>query len=160
MLIGGTILFFVFEYSNGKTMGSYSFIAKTFNSMFQSVTTRTAGFNTIPLDEMSEPSKILTIVLMFIGAAPGSTAGGVKVTTIGVLMAVVINQIKGKNEILLFNRQIAYQTIMRAISIVGLGITWIIIVTGVVVAVEDGFIYKQFCLKSLLHLEQLGLVQA
>ena len=71
---------------------------KMHHALFQSVTTRTAGFNTIDLDSMTEISKIISVVLMFIGAAPGSTGGGMKITTMVVLLMTVISIIRGRTE--------------------------------------------------------------
>ncbi len=81
LVLFGTIFFFTSEYSNPATMGPLNFFEKINAAVFHSVTCRTAGYNSLPLNEMNEMSKITSIFLMFIGAAPGSTGGGIKVTT-------------------------------------------------------------------------------
>lgn len=138
LLVSGTIFFLIFESTNPATLGEYGFIGKLSNSFFMSVTTRTAGFNTIPLNDMSEISKIFTNIFMFIGAAPGSTAGGVKVTTIGILLAVMISQIRGRQETLIYSKRISQQVIMKALTIIGLGCLWVVITTTVLFGLEGG----------------------
>ncbi|HOM02562.1 MAG TPA: potassium transporter TrkG, partial [Acetivibrio sp.] len=95
LLLSGALLFFAFEFNNPATLGSLSLPSKIIAAFFQSATSRSAGFNSIPLNQMRETSKLITIILMFIGAAPGSTGGGVKITTFAVMIATIISQSKG-----------------------------------------------------------------
>jgi len=138
LLFAGTVFFFLFERSNASTLGPLSLQNKLLNSFFMSVTTRTAGFNTIDINDMSEISKIFTCLFMFIGAAPGSTAGGVKVTTIAILLAVMMSQIRGRQETLVFGKRIIQPVIMKALTIVGLSSLWVIITTTVILGIEGG----------------------
>ena len=87
-------------------------------SYFQAVTARTAGFNTVDIGFLSPATLFFIIILMFIGASPGSTGGGIKTTTAGVMFAIFINRLKGKQNITIFNRTIGQETISRTISIV------------------------------------------
>ena len=100
LVLGGTVLMFLFEHNNVNTISNMSFIDKVMNSFFASVTPRTAGFNSIPTDGMTTAGQFLTIILMFIGGSPGSTAGGIKTTTIGILIVTVICVIRGREDLI------------------------------------------------------------
>lgn len=91
------------------------------DAFFQSVTARTAGFNTVDIATLSTPSQEVLMGLMFIGAAPGSTGGGVKVTTLLVLIAVVATVIRGRDDVVLARRRLAFETISQAMALVLLG---------------------------------------
>ncbi|MCX7543150.1 TrkH family potassium uptake protein [Corynebacterium sp. P5848] len=91
---------------------------KLLNSFFQSVTTRTAGFNTVDLGGFHPSSLLLTDVLMFIGGGSGGTAGGVKVTTVAVLVAVVVAEIRGAEHVSAYSRRIPQRTIRQALTVI------------------------------------------
>lgn len=116
VLLGGGLIF-LFEYSNPETIGSLSLIDKIQVSLFQSVTTRTAGFASIPQESLSDPSAIVCLVLMFIGGSPVGTAGGIKTVTVVVLIASAIANIKGKNEVPLMNRRVSKSAIEKAAAV-------------------------------------------
>jgi len=137
LLILGTILFFFFEYSNPNTTAGLSLFEKINASFFHSTVSRTAGFNSLPLEEMTELSKITTIILMFIGGASGSTAGGIKVTTFSIILFAIISQIRGSRPVA-FNSSISYNAINRAIAIIGLAVSWVIFITALVLVIERG----------------------
>jgi len=139
LLISGTLFFFATEFSNSKTMGPLNIFEKINASFFQSTAARTAGFNSINLNDMKEISKVFTVFLMFVGAAPGSTGGGVKVTTIGVLIMVVFSQIRGSGDIILFKRKIQQYTINKALSITGLSAILVITITTIIVSLQSNF---------------------
>lgn len=115
LLLGGMVLFFVFEYNY--TFKDMNFGSKLLNSFFCSVTPRTAGFNSVEISEMNPVSRMLTTVLMFIGGSSGSTAGGVKTTTIAVLILCVIANLRNKDEITVFNNRITLDTVRRAVAV-------------------------------------------
>ncbi len=133
ILIGiGFVLYYVIERQNtGSTyaLGSLPTWQQPLAALFQSVTTRTAGFNSIDQATLSDSSKFLTTILMFIGAAPGSTAGGIKITTFTVIIATVISDIRGEDNPLLFRHRLARETFTRALAIFGLAFS--IVVVGV-----------------------------
>ena len=129
LLISGLIFFFMLEYSNVETIGNLSLPNKIMASMFQSVTPRTAGFNTLPTGQLNDTSQFLTIVYMFIGGSPGSTAGGIKTATLGVLLLAVYSEIIGKDEINFSKRRIDYETVSRCMSILFIAIALVIFVT-------------------------------
>lgn len=117
LIVVGTILFFIFEYNNPLTMQSYSLIEKVEASFFQSVTTRTAGFATIPQENFTNASSIVSLLLMFIGGSPVGTAGGIKTVTFVILLATAASVIKNKRTIDVFNRQISEKSIKKAIVV-------------------------------------------
>lgn len=136
LLISGAILFYIFESGNPATMGKLSLFEKINAAIFQSITPRTAGYNSLPLNEMKDISKFTTIILMFIGAAPGSTAGGIKVTTFGVILFAVVSQIKGSNDTIIYKRKVSPTIVIKAMAIVILSISLVFIVTTIILAVE------------------------
>lgn len=117
LVLLGTLLFFIFEYNNPLTMAEFSFIDKLQASLFQSVTTRTAGFATIPQQNLSNASAIISLLLMFIGGSPVGTAGGVKTVTIVVLIVSALATIRNKDEVVLFHRTIPKQAISKAVAV-------------------------------------------
>ena len=118
LLIGGTLIFALLEWNNPETLGKLPVGTKILAAAFQSVTLRTAGFNTISQAGLSQPSQLLSMLLMFIGGASGSTAGGVKVASVGVLIYSVWCNAIGKKETILFHRKITSDHFIRAVSII------------------------------------------
>ena len=118
LLILGTLAFLVLEYDNPDTFGSLTFPQKLMAAWFQSVTPRTAGFNTISIGQMTEASLFLTIALMFIGASPGSTGGGIKTTTFRLLFCCTTAVIEGQEDVECYQRQIPPPMILKTISVV------------------------------------------
>lgn len=118
LLFTGTILYFTFEYHNPATIGHFTFSQKLLAASFQSVTTRTAGFVTIPQKGLTTPSIIVTLFLMFTGGSPVGTAGGVKTTTLAIIFLAVIATIRGREDIICFNRRISPKTARKALAVV------------------------------------------
>ncbi len=125
------ILFFLMEYSNPGTMKELSLKGKFLASLFQAVTPRTAGFNTIDLSGMQNSSKLLTIILMFIGGSPASTAGGIKTSTLAILILAVRTLVVGKANVEIFGRRISYRAVNKSLAVVFIGI--IIVVGGTMI---------------------------
>ncbi|MBM7661922.1 trk system potassium uptake protein TrkH [Bacillus mesophilus] len=109
-------IFFI-EYNNPHTLGSLSFMEKIWASYFQGVAPRTAGFNTLDLAALKEPTILLIIILMFIGAGSGSTGGGIKLTTFILIVFSVISFLKGREDIVVLRRTIKERLIVKALSI-------------------------------------------
>ena len=114
LIILGAFLFFVIEYNNPDTISNFSLYDKIMVSTFQSVTTRTAGFATIPQENFTDASAFITMLLMFIGGSPTGTAGGIKTVTLIVLVASAMSVIKNKRTVDLFNRQLSIEVIKKA----------------------------------------------
>lgn len=117
LVVGGTLVILVFEYRNPDTIGNMSFGDKLMASMFQSVTTRTAGFETIAQKNFTDSSSIISMLLMFIGGSPMGTAGGVKTTTLAVLVLTAVAYFRGKRNTDVFHRQILGENVRTAIVV-------------------------------------------
>ena len=127
LVLGGGILFLVFEYGNPETLGGLSLTDKIQAALFQSVTTRTAGFFTIDQSCFGDASMVLTLFLMFTGGSPMGTAGGVKTTTLAILILTVAAYLKGKSDTEVFNRKIREENIRTGIVVIILGFTVLLI---------------------------------
>ena len=118
LLIVGTILFAIFEWNNNDTLGNMSTGDKILNSIFQSVSTRTAGISTINQGGLTGGGYFLTIFLMCVGAGPNSTAGGLKVTTLFILLLFMFKLPNSEGDIRLRNRKVSRRIVMKAIRII------------------------------------------
>lgn len=136
LLLVGTLFFFILEYSNPDTLGQMSFIDKVFAAIFASVVPRTAGFNSIDVSLMRESSAFLTIILMFIGGSPGSTAGGIKTVTFGVILISTISIIRGKRDTEAFKKTINPEIISKSLAIVTAGMGLVILIAFVLTITE------------------------
>ncbi|MDH4210046.1 MAG: TrkH family potassium uptake protein [candidate division WOR-3 bacterium] len=116
LVIAGFIAFFFFEFDGAFL--NYPVTAKIWGALFQSVTPRTAGFNTIPIASLSAISLTIMMILMFIGASPGSTGGGIKTTTFAILLLSLKNILQGKADIEVFKRTIPSTVVYKALAIV------------------------------------------
>lgn len=137
LLISGTILTFALECDNIQIMKNDTLQTKILKSAFQSTTLRTAGFYSVPQNELTSVSKLSAVCLMFIGGSPASTAGGIKTVTLGVIILLVINYIKGRQEINIFNRKISNAAINRAIVVISISIFIIIVAVGSLMISEN-----------------------
>lgn len=133
----GAVLFFIFEYNNPLTMGNHNLFDKIQLSLFQSVTTRTAGFATIPQENFTNASAVISLLLMFMGGSPVGTAGGVKTVTIAVLVITAYSMVKDKNEITVFNRAISQKAVKKAIAVVGTSFVIMFVSTVLLSLVTD-----------------------
>lgn len=117
LIIIGTVGYFLIEFNNPDTIGDMNIFEKGMASMFQSVTTRTAGYMTVPQSGLHEGSKMLGCILMFIGGSPAGTAGGIKTTTMAMLFLTVICVLRGRKDTECFNRRIDNDTVRSGITI-------------------------------------------
>lgn len=136
LLLSGLVLFCFLEWNNSETIGNLSTGGKILASFFQSTTTRTAGFNTIDTDKMTVPSKFLTILFMFIGGSPGSTAGGIKTTTLAVIIILLFSVLKGKDDTEVFKRRLPVSIINRALIITIISVFFVGTVTFLLTITE------------------------
>lgn len=118
LLFGGAFLIGIFEWNNPSTIGSMNFGEKILNCLFQSVSMRTAGFSMVNNANLTQNSQLVSVALMFIGGASGSTAGGVKVATVGILFYTVLCVSIGKTEINIFKRRLSNESFMRAVAVI------------------------------------------
>ena len=127
----------MYEYNNPLTFKDYTFFEKIQGAVFQSVTTRTAGFATVPQENLTEGAATFSLLLMFIGGSPVGTAGGVKTVTFAVLLASAIASVKNKNEVSLFDRNISKYAISKAIAVVAMSFAIMFISSLLLLAVTD-----------------------
>lgn len=130
LIFAGALAVFVFEYNNPLTIKGYSLFDKVQVSLFQSITTRTAGFVTIPQQNLTNASAIVSLLLMFIGGSPVGTAGGIKTVTIMVLVASAFATIRNEEDVVLFDRTISKQAVRKAVAVVSM--SFIIMFTSTV----------------------------
>ncbi|TAF64096.1 MAG: hypothetical protein EAZ55_12290 [Cytophagales bacterium] len=135
LIISGAILFFLTE--TKYTLQNKTFLEASVASFFQSVTTRTAGFNTVDMGALATPTILILIILMFIGAAPGSTGGGIKTTTFWLLIVSSISNIQGKKNVEISKRTISNDTINKAFSLFFLAIVYNIICIMLLTTVQS-----------------------
>lgn len=136
LLIGGWLLFLGAEHLNPKTLGPLPINDQMLAAWFQTVTPRTAGFNTIDQTQMSLFAQMVTIALMFIGASPGGTGGGVKTTALAILIGCTISVLRGRESVLMFQRQIPQRIVQKATAVV-VGSSFTIILGTLIMAVFD-----------------------
>ena len=136
LLFGGALFIGIFEWGNPATIGSMSIGEKILNSLFQSVSMRTAGFSMVDNASLTQSSQLLSVALMFIGGGSGSTAGGVKVATVGILFYTVFCVSVGKTEVNIFKRKLSSVSFMRAVSIIIIQLFLVILGTSVIAHIE------------------------
>lgn len=136
LLLIGAIIIFLFEMNSVKTLAPLNWSGKFLGSLFQSISPRTAGYNSLDMSQLKIGTWFILIVLMFIGASPSSTGGGIKTTTFGVILAAVMATTKGKEDAEIYERRIAKDLVYKAMTIIMLALTWIAFVTLIMSFVE------------------------
>lgn len=152
-----TILIFLFEFGNDKTLGSLSLTGKGLGAWFHGVTPRTAGSNTLSIADLTHSTLFLTIFLMFIGGGSGSTAGGIKISTFSVLITTVWCQFKGKEDVVLYKRRIEMETILKALTVATSGVLIVTTVTFLLSITEKGFPFIMYLFESASAFGTAGL---
>ena len=138
LIFAGTALILVLEFTNERTIGNLPFGEKILASFFQSVTTRTAGFCTVPQEGLRRCTVIVCSVLMFIGGSPSGTAGGIKTTTFTVLVASLISALSERNNTEILKRTLNAETVRKATSVFSLSFFVMIISLTAFCAVQPG----------------------
>nr|WP_330389574.1 TrkH family potassium uptake protein [Geosporobacter ferrireducens] len=157
-LIGlGFIMILILEYSNPATMGNLPLRGKLLSGMFHGITPRTAGFNTLPTDQLTTASIFLTIVLMFIGGSSASTAGGVKTTTAGVVIWTIVSVIKGNDDTEIFQKRIPRDIINRSLAVIGIAMLLIVLMTMVLSITEKDFSFVEIFFEATSAFGTVGL---
>jgi potassium uptake TrkH family protein len=134
LLVGGTILIGIVE--SGRGVISLSSVQGWLDAFFQSVTARTAGFNTIPTGALTVPTVIIVACLMFVGASPGSTGGGIKTSTLAVLLAFVRSMVQNRADVEVGHRRIPDLAVRAAVSVFLLAIAWVVAATLILCITE------------------------
>ena len=122
LIVTGTLLTLVTEWNNPSTIGNMSLGGKLANSFFYSITLRAAGFNTFDIASMNSVTKLFSILMMFIGCAPGSTGGGIKITTFAIILMTVVSVIKNKRDTIIMGRKIDKESVYKSLSIIVLAL--------------------------------------
>ncbi len=118
LIVGGGLLILICEYNNPATIGEMSFFDKIQVSLFQSITTRTAGFASVPQENLRDTTTIVSMAMMLVGGSPVGTAGGMKTVTVAVLICSAFAIIRNKREATLFGRRVSSDSIRRAVAVV------------------------------------------
>lgn len=137
LVLGGGLLTALWEWNNPATLGALPVQSRPMAALFQSVTLRTAGFNTVDQSALTGPSKLLGVIWMFIGGSPGSTAGGIKTVSVAVLLLTALSAVRGRSRVHVFGRTISPRSIMNAVTMLVVGVVLVLGGTMVLLACED-----------------------
>ena len=157
LIVVGMLFILIVEYKNVGTLGNLSLKGKILSSLFQSVTIRTAGFATIDLTILHQATLFIMMIFMFVGASPASTGGGVKTTTIAVLILTVKSFLLGKEDIEVFGRRITSSTVRKSVGIFFVGV--LAVLTGIllIVLIEPKFDLLEASFEVVSALATVGL---
>lgn len=133
----GALMMFALEFNNPQTLQPLSWGDRIMSSFFHSISSRSGGVSTLSMADMQTSTQFLFILLMFIGAAPGSTGGGIKVTVFAILIGAMLAMIRGREDIVFFRRRLSKVSIMRAITQTWLALFLVIMVAMMLSAIED-----------------------
>lgn len=158
LLLLGFVTIFIFEYNNPNTLGNLSFVDKVFAASFQSMAPRTAGFNSVDMASITNASTFIIIVLMFIGGSPGSTAGGIKTTTVGALIYAMISVIQGKTDVEAFKKRLPNVIVYRSLTVVGIAMGIVSIVT-IVLSITENASFIDIFFESVSAFATVGLTR-
>lgn len=161
LIIAGAVLIFILEYNNVDTLKNLSMSGKIQASIFQSVSPRTAGYNSIEIGALKMPTVAVIVLLMFIGGSSASTAGGIKTTTAGIIVISIYNYIKGKRDIEIFEKRITYPMVIKALSIVGIAAFIISLVTFILTITEANtkYDYLDMLFETISAFSTVGLTR-
>jgi trk system potassium uptake protein TrkH len=146
----GTVGYLIAEWNNPLTLGNMNIGQKILNAFFMAITPRTAGFNNIDFNDATAFSKLLTMILMFIGASPASTGGGIKTTTAAVLLLVIISGFKSKDRVILNKQYINTRIALKAASVAGAFLILTILFTMALLITENGLDNNLYNLETIL----------
>ncbi|MEX3619724.1 TrkH family potassium uptake protein [Paenibacillus glucanolyticus] len=138
LLLVGFIVILIFEFTNPRTLGSLNWGGKFLGALFQSVTPRTAGANTIDITGLRQATQFFIVILMFIGASPGSTGGGIKTTTFTIMVGAVIAMMRGRDDIVMFRYRLAQERVLKALTIALLALLLVLAVSMILSTTEEG----------------------
>jgi len=154
LLVLGAVIFFISEYNN--EMKGLHFLDRIMASYFQSVTTRTAGFNTIDTANLSRGSSFISGILMFIGASPGSTGGGVKTTALVVVLVAVIAMFRGHDDVNIFKRKVSERIIKKVMALVAASVALLAVMIFLLLMFEP-FTFEKTVFEAISAFGTVGL---
>lgn len=152
----GWVLYSWFEWTNPATLGSLSTLDTAVNGFFQSVTTRTVGFNAVDTGSLDDPSELLTMILMFIGGGSGSTAGGIKVTTFALLGWVMWAEVRGERDVTVFRRRVPTDVQRQALTVALMAVGGVVLSAMILLALTS-FRLSDVVFESVSALGTVGL---
>jgi trk system potassium uptake protein len=163
LIVFSTILLLLFEWNN--TIKDLSIGNKIQSAAFQAITPRTAGFNTLDIKSMTNSSLLFIIILMFIGASPGSTGGGIKTTTFAVAIAIALSRLKDRRQVVIFNKGVPESTISKSIAITFCALFFITVITLILMMTEhpanvqsnSGFLFIEVIFEAFSAIGTVGL---
>lgn len=156
LLIIGTVVMFALEYNNNSTIGLLNPLNKAMAAFYLSATSRTAGFTLMNIGSLGNASLFLIIVLMFIGGSPGSTSGGIKTTTFAVIFATIHSIGRGKDEVVLFNRQMDPDLIKRALALFFVS-SAIVVIATMCICINESFSFMSILFEVVSAFATVGL---
>ncbi|BAQ61958.1 potassium uptake protein [Geminocystis sp. NIES-3708] len=157
LLLFGTIAFYITEYHNDNTFATFPVQEKMITAWFQSVTTRTAGFNTIDIGKMTTAGLFISIGLMFVGASPSGTGGGIKTTTLSILINSTRSVLRGQENVVMYEREVPVSLILKATAVVfGSAIT-VVIMTFTISLIHPDFQFIDILFEVVSAFATVGL---
>lgn len=156
LIITGTVAFFILEFNNPETMGNEPIGTKLLMSLFQSVTPRTAGYLTVLQENLTDSSYIITMLLMIIGGSPMGTAGGLKTTTIAMVIMCVLGVVKGKKDTEAFGRRISSENIRTGITVITISMATLVTAIIALIVIEP-FPVKKIAFEAVSAIATVGL---
>ncbi len=157
LLVLGTLTFLFIEFDNPNTLAGKGFGSQMLIAGFQSVITRTAGFNSIDIGVMEASSLFMAIALMFVGASPGSTGGGIKTTTLRILLVCTRTALRGKEEVNCYQRQIPVARVLKALSVVVSSIISVVVITTCISLSDPGLSFIKILFEVVSAFATVGL---
>lgn len=158
LLLGvGTIAFFMVEAQNEATLNPLNFGDRVLTAWFQSVTTRTAGFNSIDIGKMTPAGLFITIALMFVGASPGGTGGGIKTTTLRILTSCTKSILRGREEVQMYKRQIPMSLVLKSVGVAMGSMTTVVCATILITISDPEFNFIQILFEVVSAFATVGL---
>lgn len=156
LILAGSLIILILEFNNACTLQKMNFIEKVVNAFFQSVTTRTAGFNTIDNAKLLPSTILICLILMFIGASPGGTGGGIKTTTATILFKSIMRSVHDDTQIVIFNKAVPKESISRAIAV--FTISTLLVISGVfLLLISENFTFIEILFETVSAFGTVGL---
>ncbi len=157
LLILGTVAFFFTDFSNKNVFGTLPLQERILGAWFQSVTTRTAGFNTIDISAMTDAGLFITIAFMVIGASPSGTGGGLKTTTLRILINSTISTLQGKTNVIIYRRRVPVNLILKAVGVLCASVSLLTIVTALIAITDPQLSFIQILFEVCSAFATVGL---
>ncbi|MBT2683857.1 TrkH family potassium uptake protein [Bacillus sp. ISL-37] len=157
LVFGGALLIFILEYNNPSTLKPLTMTGKIFGAIYQAVTPRTAGSNTLNIPDLQQSTLFLIICLMFVGASPGSTGGGIKTTTFAVLIGAVKSQIRGQEDVTFFGRRMDQSIISKSLTVTLIALFLVFTITMILTITESGKDFLMIFFETVSAFSTVGL---